>query len=212
MITAQQLASIMPRCPAPVPWAEALNYAARKFHMDDRADVWAEFLGQLAHESNELNRLEESLNYRAERLMQVWPKRFPTLAVASKYAGSPHALANFVYANRMGNGDEASGDGWKYRGRGPIMLTGKKNYEYFAKVIGDPLLATCPDRAMTKDTGAQIAVAFWMHDDQLSQLARDTATDDDEADFISISRIVNGGTVGLDARRVYRDRAKAVLT
>src|SRR5258706_10657065 len=88
----------------------------------------AAFLAQIVHESGNLQNLEENLRYSAKRLREVWPKRFPDGATAEAYAGNAEKLANRVYAGRLGNGDEASGDGWKYRGRGLIQLTGRSNY------------------------------------------------------------------------------------
>src|SRR5690606_24759483 len=91
----------------------------------------AHFLGQCYHETGGFKTFEENLNYSAQRLLQVFPKYFPNSIVANSYAFKPKLIANRVYANRMGNGDEASGEGWKYRGRGAIQLTGKQNYEWF---------------------------------------------------------------------------------
>lgn len=211
ILTAAHIGAIMPKCMSPSGWADALNVAMTEQGFPTGTDVLAEFLAQVAHESHEFTRLEENLNYRAERLMVVWPKRFPSLSVANKYAGKPQALAEYVYGGRMGNRPEGSGDGWKYRGRGPIMVTGLDNYLKLSKLIRDPLLVDCPDRLCTRPTGARAAVAFWMSNKELSKLAENTSFDDDESDFVAITRIVNGGAVGLDARRVYRERAMRAL-
>ena len=126
-LTASQLAIIMPSCPDPENWAQALNTAMEKFEITTPSRM-AAFLAQLAHESGQLTRLTENLNYSAKRLTQVWPNRFQTLEKAAPYEKKPEKLANYIYAKRLGNGDEASGDGWSYRGRGPIQLTGRGNY------------------------------------------------------------------------------------
>jgi putative chitinase len=212
ILTAHQLAMIMPKCASPSGWADALSVAMLGQNFPDDKYVKAEFLAQIAHESHEFTRLEENLNYRAERLMAVWPKRFPTISSATPFAGRPQALAEHVYGGRMGNDPEGSGDGWRYRGRGPIMVTGKDNYRALAEKISDPMLLTCPERLQTRSIGALAAVSFWMSNPKLTRLARNEVSDDDEADFVSISRIINGGKVGLEARRVYRERAIAVLS
>ena len=111
----------------------------------------------------------------------------------------------------MGNGSVETGDGWRYRGRGVGMITGKKNYELVAKRLGDPSILSCPDKLCTKDVAARAFAAWWASDRRLNALAFDRLDDDDEADFISISTIVNGGTVGLEERRKLRDAFKVVL-
>lgn len=210
-ITAEQLRKATPKCADPVNWVRALNGAAAEFGIADDGDVYAEWLAQAAHESESFTRLEENLNYTAERLIAVWPKRFPSLTVAAPYARAPHKLADFVYSNRMGNGPPESGDGWMYRGRGIGMITGKANYTLVAKRLNDPSILTCPDKLCTKDTAARAFAAWWTSDRRLNALALDRLDDDDEADFVSISTIVNGGTVGLDARRKLRDAFKAAM-
>lgn len=211
VITPDQLRVAVPRCTAPDKWADALNHAMLLYGIADRLDYVIEFLTQCAHESADFNRLEESLNYTAERLVEVWPKRFPSLTVAVPYARAPHKLADFVYANRMGNGSAESGDGWNYRGRGIPMITGKANYARVGELIGDPLLVKCPDRLCNRSTAALAGAAWWAANPELNQLAMDTETDDDAADFVSITRIVNGGTVGLAARQALRAAFASVL-
>lgn len=109
----------------------------------------AHFMGQCAHESGNFKVLEENLNYSAKRLLQIFPKYFTSANVA-EYANSPVKIANRVYANRMGNGNEQSGDGWKFRGRGIVQLTGKNNYTNFSTYIKDPLILENPDLVLTK--------------------------------------------------------------
>src|SRR5713226_4099532 len=121
------LQTVMPRCKEPTNWVAPLNAAMARFDINDARRA-AAFLAQIAHESAELCSLTENLSYSAARLMSVWPKRFPTVAAAQQYERNPEKLANFVYASRLGNGDENSGDGWRYRGRGLIQVTGRGNY------------------------------------------------------------------------------------
>jgi putative chitinase len=122
-----QLKRIMPGTTRGAVFIGPLVRAMAEFHIDSRKQQ-AEFLANIGHETGNLSVFEENLNYSAERLMVVWPKRFPTIAATIGYARNPVALANKVYANRMGNGDEKSGDGWRYRGAGALQLTGKDNH------------------------------------------------------------------------------------
>ena len=131
-ITPEQLAACMPGCHNPTQWAVAFDDAIEFF--DVRRDDRAMLLAQVGHESQDLNTLEENLSYSARRLMQVWPSRFPNDRIASQYAHNPEALANNVYGGRMGN--DKDGDGWLFRGRGPIQLTGRYNYTRFAARAG----------------------------------------------------------------------------
>src|SRR4029453_2056107 len=126
-ITSEQLKKVVPKCRDVPGWTAALNKAMDRFEINSIQRI-AAFLAQLAHESGEFERLRESLNYSAERLTKVWPNRFPTVAAAEPFARNEQKLGNKVYANRLGNGDEASGDGFRYRGRGLIQLTGRANY------------------------------------------------------------------------------------
>jgi putative chitinase len=210
-ITADTLRAAAPRCPKPDAWAAALNDAMLLHGIAQDVDYVVEFLAQCAHESNHFTRLEENLNYSPERLVQVWPKRFPTVAAATPYANAPHKLADFVYANRMGNGDVASGDGWNFRGRGALMVTGRANYAKVGKLIGDPVLIYCPDRLCIITVAAMACAAWWASDPNLNRLADDTVNDDDAADFVSITRKVNGGTVGLADRQKLRDAFSRAL-
>jgi putative chitinase len=210
-ITPDQLHSAAPRCPDPVGWAAALNDAMLLWGIAANRDYAVEFLAQGAHESAQFTRLAESLVYSADRLVQVWPKRFPTVAAALPYANNPQGLADFVYANRMGNGPPESGDGYKYRGRGVFMVTGRANYAAVAKLINDPLVMLCPDRLCTKAVAANASAAWWAQRPELNRLALDEPNDDDGADFVSITRIVNGGTQGLADRQHLRDAFNAAL-
>lgn len=126
------------------------------------------FLAQLAHESNDFTMLEERLTYTTDRLMQQWARQFPTREVAETYAGKAPAIANRIYANKMGNGDEASGDGWRYRGRGLIQLTGRANYKALGEKLGIDLI-TDPDQLTDPELALAVAAASW--DSQLNALA-----------------------------------------
>lgn len=190
-----------------VTWAGPLTTAMTRCGITNTRRV-AHFLAQIGHESAGLTRLEENLNYRAARLREVWPNRF-TKDSAARYAGQPAAIANRVYANRMGNGDEASGDGWRYRGRCPIQITGKDNYSTLASLTGLPLLER-PDIALQPDAGALIAASWW-NAGGLNVLA-------DAGDVLAVSRRVNLGTVrttripmGLPDRIERTRRAMAAL-
>lgn len=151
----------------------------------------ASFMAQSAHESNDFRSLSENLNYSAQRLMQVWPKRFPNSTIANKYSRNPPKLANYVYANRLGNGSEESGDGWLYSGRGLIQLTGKDNYSDFANHINKPL-EDIPEFLLTTE-GAMLSAFYFWKKNQLNSYA-------DKRDIIGMTKIINGGTHGLDDR------------
>lgn len=204
VITADQLRKAAPRCMDPAAWIAPLNDAMLLTGIADDVNVMVEFLAQFAHETSSLNRLEESLVYSAERLHAVWPSRFPTVASGVPFAGKPHALAEHVYGGRMGNGPEGSGDGWYYRGRG-AGITGRDNYTRLGKRLNDPLILPCPDRLCTRPLAAMAAATFWVDHPKLTAWAIDTPLDDDHADFVSITRLINGGTIGLAEREKFRE-------
>lgn len=155
----------------------------------------AHFFGQCAHESGNFKVFSENLNYSADGLNKIFKKYFPTVAAAQPYARKPEKIANKVYANRMGNGPESSGDGWKFRGRGPIQLTGKDNYTAFAQSIGRPDVLTNPDIVATE---LAFESALWFFNKNgLFAIAAKGVTD---AVIGQITRRVNGGTHGLDDR------------
>jgi putative chitinase len=152
------------------------------------------FLAQCAHESGNFKAVNENLNYGPVALMSTFKKYFPDLPKAEAYARKPEKIANLVYGARMGNGPEASGDGWKFRGRGFIQLTGKVNYESFDKVVSENLIET-PDLVATKYP--LLSAAWFWNSRSLNTLADKGATD---ADITAITKKVNGGTHGLDDR------------
>lgn len=185
-VSPELLRVAMPRCPDLVEWAEELSKALAWGGIRAPAEV-AMFLAQVGHESMDLTRLEESLYYTMERLRAVWPRRFPDAASAKPYSRNPEALANHVYGARLGN--TMPGDGWRFRGRGAIQLTGRYNYAECAKATGLPLL-THPDRLASVPRYASMsAVWYW------------TARVTPGADIITVTRQVNGGRHGLEDRR-----------
>lgn len=206
-VTAQQLKIIMPKCNTDQ-WLNALNQAMTKFEINTYARI-AAFLAQVAHESSETTTLSENLNYSALRLTQVWPQRFPSVVLAQAYAKNPEKLANFVYAGRGGNGSSASGDGWRYRGRGLFQLTTKDNYRLAGQALSLPLVDK-PDLLLLPEVAALTAAQFWQRLG-LNVLADHQVGDNDEKDFEKISIKINGGKVGLAERKRYWQLAKKVL-
>ena len=154
----------------------------------------AHFLAQCGHESGGFKLVQENLNYGSKGLMGIFKKYFPDEATAVAYERKPEKIANKVYASRMGNGDEASGDGYKYRGRGYIQLTGKDNYTAFDKTVEDDILAT-PDLVATKYP--LLSAAWFFHKNGLHKIADEGATD---AVVTKVTKRVNGGTIGLPDR------------
>lgn len=207
-LTAAQLRACLPRVPDADVWTMALNAAMARYAITTPARV-AAFLAQVAHESAECRRLVENLNYSAPRLTAVWPKRFPTLAAAKAYAHAPEKLANVVYANRLGNGDVASGDGWRFRGRGLMQITGRTNYREAGAALGIDLEAR-PEALEQPGPAALAAAHFWAARG-CNALADNRTDDDDDADFVRISVLINGGRHGLAERRKYWTRAIQVL-
>lgn len=175
--------------------------------ISDTAPRFCAFIAQVAHESGGLRLKEENLNYSAKRLMQVWPSRFKSLAMAEKYARNPEKLANFTYddANRDDKhklGNTKPGDGWKFRGRGLIQITGRHEYERVSKLIGEDI-AWNPDRAA--DPMVAVAVAAHLFVD------KGCCTLADKGDFTGITKKINGGTIGLKDRTAYHIKAKAIF-
>jgi putative chitinase len=154
----------------------------------------AHFLAQCGHESGGFRATQENLNYSAKGLNGIFRKYFPTEASAAAYARNPQKIANKVYGNRMGNGNEASGEGFKFRGRGYIQLTGKENYTAFGKAIGEDILAN-PDKVAS--TYALLSAAWFFSKNGLHRMADEGATD---AVVTKITKRVNGGTIGLADR------------
>ena len=200
----EQLKQLLPKNPYIDNWYGALSQLLPDYEINTPQRI-AAFIAQCAHESGEFTTLKENLNYRAPTLRKIFPKYFPTDELANHYASLPNkqeAIANKVYANRMGNGDEASGDGFRYCGRGLIQLTGKDNYTWFAASIG-----ITPDEAseylQTFEGAAQSACWFW-ESNNLNQWA-------DKGDILTLTKRINGGTIGLDDRIKHYEHAKHIL-
>lgn len=188
-----KLQIVLPK--APIEWLREAVEQAPEWGIDSDNEM-ASFLAQLAHESCEFTKLQEDLSYSAPRLMAIWPRRFPTLELAQQYERNPQRLANFVYANRLGNGDEASMDGWNYRGRGPIQLTGKDNYITCEKDIKSDIVNN-PDLLCLPKVGIKSACWFWK--------TKGLDLLDDDADVAPETKRINGGTAGLQLRQYYFD-------
>lgn len=171
-------------------WIAALLTPLRKAGITTPRRI-AAFLGQCAVESGGFCILQENLTYSATRLCQVWPTRFPTKEVAEACALQPEALANTVYANRLGNAAPDSGDGWRFRGRGLIQITGRASYERFATAM-NMTLDQAVEHAATKAGAADSAAWFWSTN-ELNALAESWSLD-------RLTRTINGGTLGADER------------
>lgn len=163
----------------------------------------AGFIGQCGHESGNFRVLEENLNYAADRLMKIWPKRFPTLEVAQPYHRNPRKIANKVYANRMGNRDEASDDGWRFRGSGWVQLTGHDNFYHFGKAIGVDVVLK-PDLVRTPQYAALSAGWFWSTH-KCNEIA-------EAGNWLRLTKAINGGTIGLEDRVKHIQEAINVLS
>jgi putative chitinase len=182
-------------------WLLPLNETFERFNINTPLRK-ACFIGQCAHESGHFKFLEENLNYKADSLMRVWPKRF-NHALAQECAHDPEKIANVVYADRMGNGDSDSGDGYAYRGRGLIQLTGKANYDAFGNAMGLDVLEN-PDYLATPEGACLSAGWFWEHHG-LNELA-------DQNELEQMTKRINGGTLGLQERAVLMQQALDVLS
>ena len=157
----------------------------------------AHFFAQTAHESGNFKAFSENLNYGAKGLRGIFGKYFPTDALARAYERQPQKIANRVYANRMGNGDEASGEGWLFRGRGSLQLTGKFNFKAFSDYIGRPDVMTNPDIVATE---LAFESALWFFDKNKLWGICDQGTGD--AAILALTKRINGGTHGLDDRKL----------
>jgi predicted chitinase len=174
-----------------------------RFGIADSRLRLAHFFAQVLHESGCMRFDMENLNYSADGLMKVFGKYFPTRAEADAYARQPEKIANRVYANRMGNRAESSGDGWKYRGRGLIQLTGRSNYQAFANWVDDERIDSEPD-LVSSEYAVHSAVFFW-DKNNLNRLA-------DRDDVVGLTKKINGGANGLAHRRELLNKANGLLT
>lgn len=200
-VTAQQLAEAL-NCPSAraAAWVDALNAAMERFEINTPERV-AEFIAQVGHESAAFTRLEENLNYTATGLRATFPSHF-TNAEITAYQHWPEAIANRVYAHRMGNGDEAGGDGWAFRGRGLVQLTGRNTYRACGDALGLNLMDH-PDLLLLPANAALSAAWFWQ-----SRGCNELA---DAGDFKSITFRINGGLNGWTERIALFERASAAL-
>lgn len=199
-LTKEQLKQILPKNPYIDHWFDALSQLLPDYEINTPQRM-AAFLAQCAHESGEFTALKENLNYKAVTLRKIFPKYFPTDEIANQYAGMPNkqqAIANKVYANRMGNGDEASGDGYRYCGRGLIQLTGKENYSWFAASLEIPV-EEASQYLETFEGACQSACWFW-ETNKLNQWA-------DKGDILTLTKRINGGTIGLEDRIKHYEHA-----
>lgn len=187
-----KLEALSKKIPANV--MEEIPLIMEKFGIDNPLRL-SHFLSQCAHESGNFKLVRENLNYSADGLRKIFPKYFPTIEVANKYARQPEKIANRVYANRMGNGDEASGDGWKYKGAGFVQLTGKDNYAAFDKFVDDDILAN-PDLVATKYP--LTSAAFFFHKNKLWDICDKGHSHDV---VVAVTKKVNGGVHGLEERQ-----------
>jgi putative chitinase len=186
----EHLAQLIGKNPYIDYWYDSMCQILPVYEIDtpERVAAW---LAQCAHESGYFRFLKENLNYRAASLQKVFKKYFPTEEMAKAYEKQPEKIANRVYANRMGNGDEASGDGFRYLGRGLIQLTGKNNYTFFAASIDTPL-EEIPEYLQTFEGAVQSACFFW-EQNGLNKFA-------DSRDIVTMSKRINGGTIGMEDR------------
>lgn len=197
MVNAEQLAKLK----IGPEWVDALNETFTRFNIAS-ATQQAAFIGQCGHECGNFRILEENLNYRADALMRLWPKRFPTLEIANACARNPRKIANLVYSGRMGNRDEASGDGWRFHGRGCIQLTGYANYFHAGQSLGVDFVMN-PEWVALPKYAALTAGWFWSTHN-CNQLA-------EAKDWVGLTKKINGGTIGLDDRVAHTNQALAVL-
>lgn len=200
-ITQDQLQQLIPKNSHVDQWCDALNTVLPRYQIDTLERV-AAFVAQCGHESAGFTALKENLNYGAPGLMTTFKKYFPTQELANSYARQPERIANRVYADRMGNGNEASGDGWRYCGRGLIQLTGKNNYTAFAASIDMPV-EEVPAYLETFEGAVESACWFW-NTNKLNQYA-------DSGDLDTMTRRINGGLHGIDDRRARYNNALTVL-
>jgi putative chitinase len=200
-LTLDQLKQLLPKNPYVDNWHQALSQLLPDYDINTSQRI-AAFIAQCSHESGGFTALKENLNYRAVTLRKIFPKYFPTDDLANAFAGKPEMIANRVYASRMGNGDEASGDGFRYCGRGLIQLTGKSNYQSFADSL-EMNVEDVPDYLSTFEGAAQSACWFW-ENNNLNQWA-------DKGDILTLTKRINGGTIGLEDRIKHYEHAMQIL-
>lgn len=202
--TLDKLQKLIPKAKGGVQsWYDGLCDALPQYEINTVNRV-AAFVAQCAHESGGFTKLEEGLSYSAKGLTGTWPKRFPP-DIAAQYERKPEKIANRAYESRMGNGPEASGDGWKYRGRGILQLTGKDNYKACSQFLfQDDTITNDPDLLLDPYYATHSACWFWWKN-KLNQYA-------DSGDILTLTKKINGGTLGLDDRIKHYKHAIEVLS
>mgnify|MGYP003348101913 FL=1 len=202
-LTLEQLKQLLPKNPYVEHWHKALSQLLPEYEINTPQRT-AAFIAQCAHESGSFMFLKENLNYKPESLVRVFGKYFD-LPTAQAYCAKPNkqeAIANRVYANRMGNGDEASGDGWRFAGKGLIQLTGRTNYTWFAASLGISV-EEASEYLQTFEGAAQSACWFW-ETNNLNQYA-------DSGDILTMTKKINGGTIGLADRQKHYEEFKHIM-
>jgi putative chitinase len=198
----EQLKLIVPHCKNPGVFATLITAGFEKYNFNKDEQAW--FVAQTAHESMSYNRLSENLNYSAKGLLATFPKYF-TPELAKQYERQPEKIANHVYANRLGNGDEASGEGYKYRGKGLIQVTGKDNHKACSRFLfHDDRLLDNPDLLIVQDNAVNSAFWFWITNNINSLVKLPDAAK-------RITKRINGAYFGLEERIKFYEQAKKVL-
>lgn len=201
-LSLEQFKKCFPNCKQPNEWYAAFQKILPNNGITTKNQI-ACFLGQCAHESQEFNTLRENLNYSTDGLLTVFKKYF-TQEQSKQYARQPAKIANRVYANRMGNGDESSGDGFKYRGIGIVQITGKDNMARASNsIFKDDRLVKTPELLLDKENAILAACWFW-NSNALNKYA-------DTMDIVSLTKRINGGTIGLEDRKNIISRIQKII-
>lgn len=203
-ITEQQMREGFPKCKETREYVAAINQLLTKYEINTSLDRLAAFLGQYGHETGGWTKLVENTNYTSpERLMKVFPSKFPSLYLAKMYAGKPVNIANRVYANRYGNGDETSGDGYRYRGRGGCHLTFKDNYKAFAKATGVDVVQH--PEFLEEPWYAILAAAWYWDSRKINALV-------DNKQWLEVTKAINGNAaLGHAEREAMRKHISVLL-
>jgi putative chitinase len=203
MIRLDQLERMIPNAKDKEVWLENLNLILPEFEIDTPERIGA-FMGQCGHESQDFSILVENLNYSWQALRKVWPRHFPSDEIAQQYHRQPQKIANRAYANRMGNGPEESGDGWKYRGRGIIQITGFENYRRCSNdLFSNQVFVEEPELLTDFKFSIYSACWFW----KMRKINQDADMMDDEA----ITKKINGGLHGIDDRIRRSNNCRGIL-
>lgn len=200
MITAAKLSAFSLDA---VPYWPGLQKAMSQFDINSDLRV-AHFHAQLAHESAGFHATTENLNYSADALHSVFGKYFPTQELATQYARNPERIANRIYANRLGNGPEQSGDGWRFRGRGLIQVTGKNNYRAYSIFMYADDRAVSEPALLARDPDAVLSAGWFWHSRSINLVA-------DRDDLVGVTKLINGGTMGMKDRARWLARAKDLI-